>query len=81
VGDVYNAEDVEKTLTGVTTSVARSGHPFAQVRPVLLAFLDRDGDDPATGGVVVARVGRGDPEIGVAVRSSSSATRPIRTVA
>ncbi|MGE7419069.1 sodium:solute symporter family transporter, partial [Methylobacterium tarhaniae] len=25
VGDVYNAEDVEKTLTGVTTTVARNG--------------------------------------------------------
>ena len=33
VGDVYNAEDVEKTLTGVTTEVNRQGHPFAQVRP------------------------------------------------
>ena len=53
VGDVYNAEDVEKTLTGVTTSVARSGHPFAQVRPtgerdratgtVALGYIVEDG--------------------------------------
>ena len=34
VGDVYNAEDVEKTLTGITTQVARQGYPFAQVRPI-----------------------------------------------
>jgi outer membrane protein insertion porin family len=33
VGDVYNAEAVEKSLTDVTTAVARKGFPFAQVRP------------------------------------------------
>ncbi len=33
VGDVYNAEAVEKSLTDVTTAVARRGYPFAQVRP------------------------------------------------
>lgn len=53
VGDVYNAEDVEKTLTGVTTQVARQGYPFAQVRPtgqrdratrtVSLGFVVEDG--------------------------------------
>ncbi len=53
VGDVYNAEDVEKTLTGVTTTVARNGHPFAQVRPtgerdratgtVALGYIVEDG--------------------------------------
>ncbi|MBY0296050.1 MAG: outer membrane protein assembly factor BamA [Methylobacterium sp.] len=53
VGDVYNAEDVEKTLTGVTTEVARRGYPFAQVRPtgerdratgtVSLGFIVEDG--------------------------------------
>ncbi|MGU3539377.1 outer membrane protein assembly factor BamA [Methylobacterium sp. A54F] len=53
VGDVYNAEDVEKTLTGVTTQVARQGFPFAQVRPtgqrdrathqVALGFVVEDG--------------------------------------
>ena len=53
VGDVYNAEDVEKTLTGVTTQVARQGYPFAQVRPtgqrdrathqVALGFVIEDG--------------------------------------
>jgi outer membrane protein insertion porin family len=32
-GDVYNAEAVEKTLTDVTTEVARRGYAFAQVRP------------------------------------------------
>ncbi|WP_132257319.1 outer membrane protein assembly factor BamA [Methylobacterium segetis] len=53
VGDVYNAEDVEKTLTGVTTQIARQGYPFAQVRPtgqrdrgtqqVSLGFVVEDG--------------------------------------
>ncbi|KQP61274.1 outer membrane protein assembly factor BamA [Methylobacterium sp. Leaf399] len=53
VGDVYNAEDVEKTLTGVTNQVARQGYPFAQVRPtgqrdratqtVSLGFVVEDG--------------------------------------
>lgn len=53
VGDVYNAEDVERTLTGVTNQVARQGHPFAQVRPtgqrdrathtVALGFVVEDG--------------------------------------
>ncbi|ACA15199.1 outer membrane protein assembly complex, YaeT protein [Methylobacterium sp. 4-46] len=53
VGDVYNAEDVERTLTGVTTEVARRGYPFAQVRPtgerdrasgtVALGFVVEDG--------------------------------------
>ena len=53
VGDVYNAEDVEKTLSGVTNQVARQGFPFAQVRPtgqrdrathtVALGFVVEDG--------------------------------------
>ncbi|MBB5757818.1 outer membrane protein insertion porin family [Methylorubrum rhodinum] len=53
VGDVYNAEDVEKSLVGVTTEVNRQGHPFAQVRPtgqrdrasrqVSLGFVVEDG--------------------------------------
>ncbi|MFC5555178.1 outer membrane protein assembly factor BamA [Methylobacterium iners] len=53
VGDVYNAEDVEKTLNGVTTQVNRQGYPFAQVRPtgqrdratrtVSLGFVVEDG--------------------------------------
>ena len=53
VGDVYNAEDVERTLTSVTTEVARQGYPFAQVRPtgqrdrathqVALGFVIEDG--------------------------------------
>ncbi|MBX9931426.1 MAG: outer membrane protein assembly factor BamA [Methylobacterium sp.] len=53
VGDVYNAEDVEKTLNGVTNQVARQGFPFAQVRPtgqrdratqtVSLGFVVEDG--------------------------------------
>jgi outer membrane protein insertion porin family len=33
-GDVYNAEAVERSLTNVTTEVARRGYAFAQVRPV-----------------------------------------------
>ncbi|HEY8565243.1 MAG TPA: outer membrane protein assembly factor BamA [Beijerinckiaceae bacterium] len=33
-GDVYNAEAVEKSLTDVTTDIAKRGYPFAQVRPV-----------------------------------------------
>ena len=53
VGDVYNAEDVEKSLVGVTNEVNRQGHPFAQVRPtgqrdratrqVSLGFVVEDG--------------------------------------
>ena len=53
VGDVYNAEDVERTLVGVTNEVNRQGHPFAQVRPtgqrdratrqVSLGFVVEDG--------------------------------------
>ena len=33
-GQVYNAEQVERSLTNVTTEVARRGYAFAQVRPV-----------------------------------------------
>ena len=33
-GDVYNAEAVERSLTDVTTDLARRGYAFAQVRPV-----------------------------------------------
>ncbi|MGV7032649.1 outer membrane protein assembly factor BamA [Methylobacterium symbioticum] len=53
VGDVYNAEDVEKSLSGITTDVNRQGFPFAQVRPtgqrdrathqVSLGFVVEDG--------------------------------------
>ena len=53
IGDVYNAEDVEKTLVGVTNQVNRQGYPFAQVRPtgqrdrathqVALGFVVEDG--------------------------------------
>lgn len=53
VGDVYNAEDVERSLVGVTNEVNRQGHPFAQVRPtgqrdratrqVSLGFVVEDG--------------------------------------
>lgn len=32
-GSVYNAEDVEKTLQGMTTTVASRGYAFSQVRP------------------------------------------------
>jgi outer membrane protein insertion porin family len=52
-GQVYNAEAVEKTLTGMTTEVARRGYAFAQVRPagqrdpaaavIHLAFIVEEG--------------------------------------
>jgi outer membrane protein insertion porin family len=32
-GDIYNAEQVEKTVETITTDVARGGYPFVQVRP------------------------------------------------
>ncbi|MDQ0469307.1 outer membrane protein assembly factor BamA [Labrys wisconsinensis] len=32
-GDAYDAEDVDKTVEDMTDELARSGHPFAQVRP------------------------------------------------
>jgi outer membrane protein insertion porin family len=32
-GEVYNAELVERTLTGVTTEAVRRGYPFVTVRP------------------------------------------------
>jgi outer membrane protein insertion porin family len=32
-GDVYNAEAVEKTLTGMTNEAVRRGYPFVSVRP------------------------------------------------
>ena len=53
VGDIYNADDVEKTLNNVTRQVNRAGYPFAQVRPtgqrdpashqVSLGFVVEDG--------------------------------------
>jgi outer membrane protein insertion porin family len=32
-GNVYSAEEVEKTMEALTLAAARSGYPFAQVRP------------------------------------------------
>jgi outer membrane protein insertion porin family len=32
-GEIYDAENVEKALTSMTTSVMRRGNPFVQVRP------------------------------------------------
>ena len=32
-GDVYNAEDVEKTLNNITNAAVRRGYPFVTVRP------------------------------------------------
>ena len=32
-GNVYSAEDVEKTMEAMTLAAARAGYPFAQVRP------------------------------------------------
>lgn len=53
VGETYNADDVEKTLTTLTRDVNRAGYPFAQVRPtgqrdpatqkVALGFVVEDG--------------------------------------
>ncbi|MGO4705186.1 outer membrane protein assembly factor BamA [Microvirga sp. 2MCAF38] len=40
-GSVYNADAVQKSLQNLTTEVVRSGHAFAQVRPVATR-------DPAT---------------------------------
>lgn len=33
-GSTYDAEEVDKTIEDMTTRLARSGHPFAQVRPI-----------------------------------------------
>jgi outer membrane protein insertion porin family len=55
-GQVYNAEAVEKTLTGMTTEVARRGYAFAQVRPA-------GQRDPATGTISLAYVVEEGPRV------------------
>jgi outer membrane protein insertion porin family len=55
-GQVYNAEAVEKTLTGMTTEVARRGYAFAQVRPA-------GQRDPASGTINLAYVVEEGPRV------------------
>ncbi|HYF53441.1 MAG TPA: outer membrane protein assembly factor BamA [Salinarimonas sp.] len=55
-GDVYNAEAVERSLTNVTTEVARRGYAFAQVRPV-------GQRDPATRTISIAYVVEEGPRV------------------
>jgi outer membrane protein insertion porin family len=55
-GQVYNAEAVEKTLTSMTTEVARRGYAFAQVRPA-------GQRDPATGTINLAYVVEEGPRV------------------
>jgi outer membrane protein insertion porin family len=55
-GQVYNAEAVEKTLTGMTTEVARRGYAFAQVRPA-------GQRDPASGMINLAYVVEEGPRV------------------
>jgi len=55
-GSVYNADAVEKSLQGITTDVARRGHPFALVRPVATR-------DPATRTINVGYVIEEGPRI------------------
>ncbi|MFZ4530261.1 MAG: outer membrane protein assembly factor BamA [Alsobacter sp.] len=55
-GDVYNAEDVEKTLTGITTEVASRGYAFSQVRP-------RGERDPASGRINISYVVEEGPRV------------------
>ncbi|HEX2727445.1 MAG TPA: outer membrane protein assembly factor BamA, partial [Beijerinckiaceae bacterium] len=55
-GQVYNAEAVEKTLTNMTTEVARRGYAFAQVRPA-------GQRDPASGTINLAYVVEEGPRV------------------
>lgn len=55
-GDVYNAEAVEKTLTGITNAAVRRGYPFVQVRPV-------GARDPATQTVNLGYVVEDGPRV------------------
>ena len=56
VGDVYNADDVEKTLTGITNAAVRRGYPFVQVRPTGVR-------DPATQTVNIGYVVEEGPRV------------------
>jgi outer membrane protein insertion porin family len=55
-GQAYNAEAVEKTLTNMTTEVARRGYAFAQVRPA-------GQRDPASGTINLAYVVEEGPRV------------------
>jgi outer membrane protein insertion porin family len=55
-GQVYNAEAVERSLTDVTTEVARRGYAFAQVRPTGMR-------DPATRTITIGYVVEEGPRV------------------
>jgi outer membrane protein insertion porin family len=55
-GAVYNAQEVERSLTDVTTEVARRGYAFAQVRPT-------GQRDPATRTINIAYVVEEGPRV------------------
>jgi outer membrane protein insertion porin family len=55
-GQVYNAEAVERSLTDVTTEVARRGYAFAQVRPTGMR-------DPATRTINIGYVVEEGPRV------------------
>ena len=56
VGDVYNADDVQRSLTGITTTAVRRGQPFVTARPTGLR-------DPATGTVAIGYVVEEGPRV------------------
>lgn len=55
-GEVYNAEDIEKTLQAMTTEVASRGYAFSQVRP-------RGERDPASGRINIGFVVEEGPRV------------------
>ena len=55
-GDVYNAEDVERTLNGITNEAVRRGYPFVTVRPT-------GARDPATHTVTLGYVVEDGPRV------------------
>ena len=55
-GDVYNAEAVERTLTGITNAAVRRGQPFVSVRPT-------GARDPATATVNLGFVVEEGPRV------------------
>ncbi|MGL4445831.1 MAG: outer membrane protein assembly factor BamA, partial [Alsobacter sp.] len=55
-GSVYNAEDVEKTLQGMTTTVASKGYAFSQVRP-------QGNRNPQTGTIDIAYIVEEGPRV------------------
>lgn len=55
-GSVYNAEEVEKTLQGMTTTVASKGYAFSQVRP-------QGNRNPQTGTIDIAYIVEEGPRV------------------